>query len=63
MQNEVLMPEEKILRITVGGNPVGMVGLEEIFSRAKEKKNTSQGEIEKFLLDEARKRNYIPANF
>ncbi len=38
-----------------------MVGLEEIFSQAKEKRNLSQGEIEKFLLEEAKKKNYIIA--
>ncbi len=57
------MGEEKIFRISVGGKPVGMMGLEDIFSRAKEKKNMSQGEIEKFLLEEAKKKNYIPAKF
>ncbi len=57
------MGEEKIFRILVGGQPTGMVGLEEIFSQVKEKRNLSQGEIEKLLLDEAKKKNYIPAKF
>jgi len=57
------MAEEKIFRISVGGKPVGMVGLKEIFSQVKGKRNLSQGEIEKFLLDEAKKKNYIPAKF
>ncbi len=57
------MRGEKIFRISVGGAPVGMVGLEEIFSQVKEKRNLSQGEIEKFLLDEAKKKNYIPVKY
>ena len=53
--------EEKVLRISLGGNPVGMVGLEEIFSQARAKKGWSEVEVEKYLLEEAKKRNYIPA--
>jgi small redox-active disulfide protein 2 len=54
--------EEKVVRISVGGNPVGMVGLEEIFLQAKEKRKLGEVETEKFLLDEAKKKNYIPGN-
>jgi len=53
--------EEKIFKISVSGHSVGIVGLQEIFLQAKEKRNLSQVEIEKFLLDEAKKKNYIPA--
>jgi hypothetical protein len=51
---------EEILKISVEGQPVGMVGLEEVFSRAKDKKALSEVEIEKILLEEAKKKNYIP---
>jgi len=37
-----------------------MVGLEEIFSRAGTKQGWSGVELEKFLLDEAKKKNFIP---
>jgi small redox-active disulfide protein 2 len=52
--------EEKVLRISVGGNPIGMVGLEENFLQAKERRNLNEVEIEKFLLEEAKKKNFIP---
>jgi hypothetical protein len=51
---------EEIVKISVEGQPVGMVGLKEVFSRAKDKKALSEVEIEKFLLEEAKKKNYIP---
>ena len=51
---------EEILKISVEGQPVGMLGLEEVFSRAKDKKSLSEVEIEKFLLEEAKKKNFIP---
>ena len=54
------MGEEKVLRIPVGGNPVGMVGLEEIFSQARDQQGWSEVELEKILLDEAKKKNFIP---
>jgi hypothetical protein len=50
---------EEILKISVEGQPVGMAGLEEVFSRAKDKKALSEVEIEKFLLEEAKKKNFI----
>jgi len=52
--------EEKVLRISIGGNPVGMVGLEEIFSQARTKQGWSEVELERFLLEEAKKKNFIP---
>jgi hypothetical protein len=52
---------EEILKISIDGEPVGMVGLEEVFSRAKDKKALSQVEIEKFLLAETKKKYFIPA--
>ena len=55
------MDIEKVLKISVGGNLVGMVGLEEIFSRAGTKQGWSGVELERFLLDEAKKKNFIPA--
>jgi len=51
---------EEILKISIDGEPVGMVGLEEVFPRAKDKKALSQVEIEKFLLEETKKKNFIP---
>ena len=51
---------EEILKISIEGQPVGMVGLEEVFPRAKDKKALSQVEIEKFLLEETKKKNFIP---
>ena len=53
--------EEKVLRISVGGNPVGMVGLEEIFSQARTKQGWSEVELKRFLLEEAKKKNFIPS--
>lgn len=53
--------EEKVLRIPVGGNPVGMVDLEEIFSQARDQHGWSEVQLEKFLLEEAKKRNFIPS--
>ncbi len=55
------MGEGKVLKISVGGNPVGMVGLEEIFSQARNQRGWSEVELDKFLLEEARKRNFIPS--
>jgi small redox-active disulfide protein 2 len=52
---------EEIFKVSVSGQLVGMVGLKEIFLQAKEKKNLSVEEIENFLLEEAKKKNYIPA--
>ena len=52
---------EEILKISIEGQPVGMSGLEEIFARAKDKKSLGGVEIEKFLLEEAKKKNFIPA--
>ena len=52
---------EEILKISVSGQTVGMVDLPEIFAQGKEKRNQSEIEIEKFLLEEAKKKNYIPA--
>jgi len=52
---------EEILKISVGGQPVGMAGLEQTFSRAKDQKALSEVEIEKILLEETKKRNFIPA--
>ena len=49
------------MKISVSGQTVGMVGLPEIFERAKEKRNLNEVEVEKFLLEEAKKKNYIPA--
>ena len=53
--------EEKVLRISVGGNTIGIAGLEEIFSQARAKQGWSEVELERFLLDEAKKKNFIPA--
>jgi len=53
--------EDKILKISVAGHSVGMVGLEEFFLQAKEKRRLSEVEIEKFLLEEAKKKNFIAA--
>ncbi len=53
--------EEKVLRISVGGRPIGMVGLEGIFLQARGKGKLSEVGIEKFLLEEAKKNNFIPA--
>jgi len=53
--------KEEILKISVSGQAVGMVGLQEIFLQAKEKRNGSEAEVEKFLLEEAKKKNFIPA--
>src|SRR5512143_2277090 len=52
---------EEILQISVEGQPVGIVGLEEIFSRTKDQQSLGEGEIKRFLLDEAKKKNFIPA--
>lgn len=54
------MDEERVLRIYVGGNHVGMVGLDGIFSEARARQGWSAVELEKFLLDEAKKKNFIP---
>ena len=53
--------EEDVLRISVGGNLIGVVGLEEIFPQARAKQNWSEVELESFLLEETKKRNFIPA--
>ncbi len=53
--------EEKILKISVGGNAVGMTGLEEIFSQARDLHGWSEVQVEKFLLEEAKKSNFIPS--
>lgn len=52
---------EEITKIIVNGRPVGIVGLEEIFQMAQEKKELNEVETEKFLLEEVKKKNYIPA--
>ncbi len=51
---------EEILKISVEGQPVGMVGLEEFFYLARDRESLGEAEIEKFLLEEAKKKNYIP---
>jgi small redox-active disulfide protein 2 len=53
--------EEKVLRISVGGNLIGVVGLEDIFSEARIKQKWSDVELERFLLDEVKKKNFIPS--
>ena len=55
------MSAEKVLKISVGGNPVGMVGLEEIFSQARDQQGWSEVQLEKFPLEEAKKRNFLPS--
>ncbi len=52
---------EEISKISVSGQMVGLLGLAEIFGAAKEKRDQSETEVEKFLLEEARKKNYIPS--
>ncbi|MDH4267082.1 MAG: thioredoxin family protein [Deltaproteobacteria bacterium] len=52
--------DEEVIKITVKGNTLGMVGLTEIFLRAKDLKGLSEIEVEKFFLEEAKKKNYIP---
>jgi len=52
---------EKILKISVGGYAVGMIGLPEIFLQAKGKRNVNEVELEKFLLDKTKEKNFIPA--
>jgi len=50
----------EVSKITVQGHTIGIVGLGEIFLRAKDLKGLSESEVEKFLLEEAKKKNYIP---
>ncbi len=45
----------------MSGRMVGMAGLTEIFKAAKAKRHQNEAEVEKFLLEEARKKNYIPS--
>jgi hypothetical protein len=52
--------DQEVIKITVKGNTIGMVGLGGIFLRAKDLKGLSEIEVEKFLLEEAKKKNYIP---
>lgn len=52
---------KEISKIIVMGRPVGIVGLKEIFQLAKEKEDLNEVEMERFLLEEAKKKNYIPA--
>lgn len=52
---------EEITKIIVSGRPVGIVGLKEIFQLAREKRDLKEVEMERFLLEEAKKKNYIPA--
>jgi len=52
---------EDISKIIVSGRTVGIIGLKEILQSAQEKRMVSEGELEKFLLDETKKKNYIPA--
>lgn len=47
-------------KITVQGHTIGIVGLGGFFLRAKDLKGLSEIEVEKFLLEEAKKKNYIP---
>lgn len=54
------MKDEKF-KISVSGQNIGIVGLHEIFLQAKQKGSLSEKELEKFLLEEAKKKNFIPA--
>jgi predicted RNA-binding protein len=58
-QGEIL--EEDVLKISVAGHTVGVAGLKDIFRRAKESPSRTEGERETFLLEEAKKKNFIPA--
>lgn len=51
---------EEITKIIVSSRPVGFGGLPEIFQMAQDKKELNEEEIEKFLLKEVKKNNYIP---
>lgn len=51
--------EQEISKFTVRNHMIGMVGLREIFLSAKEFKGLSEIEMEKFLLGEAKRKNYI----
>lgn len=54
------MPDEKITRITVGGQPTGIIGLQPIFEEvANEFKGKPDDEIKAELLNRLSKRNYI----
>jgi Thioredoxin domain len=55
------MGEEKVLKISIGGNSVGIAGLEEIFSQARDQQGLNEVQLEKFLLEEAKKKNFIPS--
>ncbi|MGB9721505.1 MAG: thioredoxin family protein [bacterium] len=51
-----------IKQITVRGNQVGIIGLDEIFQSAKQAQITDEKTLKDFLLQKAKEQNYIPSS-
>lgn len=49
-----------IKTVVINGKQVGIVDLDEVFERAKEKNFKSEEEIKDFILSEVKNKNYIP---
>ncbi len=50
-----------VSRVTIGGNTVGIIGLEEIFQQAKAAGLQDAGQLKDFILGKVKVNNYIPS--
>ncbi len=52
----------EIRQITVKGNRIGIIGLDEIFQSAKQAQIGDENALKDFLLQKAKEQNYIPSS-
>ncbi|MEO0123054.1 MAG: thioredoxin family protein [candidate division WOR-3 bacterium] len=52
----------EIRQITVKGNRIGIIGLDEIFQSAKQAQIGDGNSLKNFLLEKAKEQNYIPSS-
>ncbi|RKY83855.1 hypothetical protein DRQ09_09435 [candidate division KSB1 bacterium] len=50
----------EIIQIKVGKSKIGIIGLKEIFEKAKSIGNMTDEELKTWLIEEVRKENYVP---
>ncbi|MCX7995806.1 MAG: thioredoxin family protein [candidate division WOR-3 bacterium] len=51
----------EIKQITIKGNRVGIIGLDEIFQSVRQSQISDENSLKNFLFEKAKERNYIPS--
>jgi len=52
----------EVRQITVRGNRIGIIGLDEVFQSAKQAQITDEQTLKDFLLQKVKEQNYIPSS-